>query len=627
MRLRIQPLLVLLGPACDGDPPAVVPDREPCAHHEPLRSLWWGDLHVHTAASFDAWTYDIRVEAEDAWAFAKGETVMLPPLDASGAGTRPARLDRPLDFAALTDHAEYLGEVSACTDPTSPAWDAQPCQDYREANAQAVRRFGVLLSDPEPQRFAEICEGAVDCLGLATSAWRRARDAAEAAYDRSADCSFTALHGYEWSGTPNVANHHRNVIFRSSKVPGTPTSYFEEPTARGLWQALERDCRGDCAVLAIPHNTNASNGQLFQLDVPVDADPAAEAAFRARMEPLIEVYQHKADSECRDGLSGILGEPDEQCAFEKWRRGPVEDCGDTPGAGGLTANGCVHRLDFLRGILLEGLRYELDLGVNPFTLGVIASTDTHSGTPGLVREQDYRGHLGNVEDDVSERLAEPGLNPGGIVNSPGGLVAVWAEENSREAIFDALSRREVYGTSGPRIPVRFFGGVDLDPDLCQDPDWLEKVDAAAVPMGGRLAADGAPSFLVHALADPGTATFPGQSLERIQIIKGWIDDQGDARIEVIDVAGEAGVGGVDPDTCDLMDGGAASLCAMWTDPDWDADAPTFYYARVLEAPTCRWSWRDCLSLPEDERPGTCWDETPRFVQERAWTSPIQVRGS
>lgn len=614
--------LALSAFACKGEHAKPwVDDREPCADHDPRRNLYWGDLHVHTAYSFDAYVNEVRVDPEDAYRFAKGESVELP--------MGPLTIDRPLDFAAVTDHAEYLAEVSACIDPDSAAWDAPLCQGLRDGTNAALVQFGLGLNGEDPSRFSDICDE-VDCTALAGDVWGKTLAAAEAAYDRTEACTFTSLVAYEWSGARELSNLHRNVIFRSSRVPALPISHFEEPTARGLWTALDRQCiDGEtgidgCDVLAIPHNTNWSNGNLFHVEYAQGQDEA-EASLRARLEPLIEIFQHKGDSECRNGLSGILGEPDEQCAFEKLRPDPVTDCGDTTGAQGMILQGCLSRLDFVRGILLEGLREQERIGVNPYKLGIIASTDTHNGTPGAVSESAYVGHFGAREGTPEARLT--GAVPGGPQNSPGGLTAVWAEENSREAIFDALRRRETYGTSGPRMAVRFFGAWDLPADLCERGDLVDVADEAGVPMGGQLPAPpdgaGAPAFVVSALKDPGGPGAPGTDLQRVQIIKGWLDAAGQAHVEVFDVAGSDTGAGVDESTCAPTGTGAQNLCAVWRDPDYQAGRPTYYYARVLENPSCRWSTRDCNTIPEPDQPAECSDpDRPKVIQERAWTSPI-----
>ena len=613
----VMPLALLL--ACNSEPARTYDDpREPCADHNPRRNLYFGDLHVHTAYSFDAWISDVRTDPAGAYRFARGEEV---------AGER---LPRPLDFAAVTDHSEFLAEVEGCTTPGSAVYDSERCVGFRAADQSALVQFGLALGSEAPQRFADLCgAGGIDCPARAAAVWQRIQDAGEQAYDRSAACEFTTLIAYEWSGTRKLANLHRNVIFRTRDVPAAPISHFEAPTALELWTRLQSECREGlpgCDVLAIPHNSNWSNGNLFVPETPAGSDPATVAQLRADLEPLLEVYQHKGDSECMNGISG-LGEPDELCDFEKLRTGEVEDCGDAVGSNGIIARGCVSRLDFLRGVLLAGLQEEARLGVNPYRLGVIASTDTHNGTPGKVEEASYSGHFGNLESDPVARLTA--AIPAGPRNSGGGLVAVWAEENSREAIFDALRRREVYGTSGPRIAVRMFAGWDFPADLCERADLVEVADPRGVPMGGVLGARpeaaAAPQIVVAAQRDLGTPGQPGAGLARLQIVKGWLDAAGDGHIAVYDVASADPPGSVDEATCEPQGAGADALCQLWTDPAYDPTLPTFYYARVLEDPTCRWSWRDCLGLAADQRPKICDDPSlPRTIEERAWTSPIWV---
>ncbi len=597
----------------------------PCDDSNPQRNLYFGDLHVHTALSFDAWVYDVRLEPEGAYRFARGETLLLPPLDEQGEGTVPVSLGRPLDFAAVTDHAEFLGEIRGCTDKSSPIYASSLCLDYREATPSSITRFGVVLAAVDPQRFSDICGDDYDCQEKGGEVWTEMQAAAEVAYDRSSTCSFTAFIGYEWTGATNVSNFHRNVLFRGSTVPSLPITYFEEPTPQGLWNALRTQCLEagtGCDVLAIPHNSNWSDGNLFFPTYPEGEDEGEAAAFRARIEPVMEIYQHKGDSECMNGIEGMPGATDELCDFEKTALAPWEECGEEPGQGGMAGLGCVHRLDYLRGVLLEGLKEEARLGVNPYPLGVIASTDTHAGTPGRVEEESYAGHLGTFEGDPQARLAYGGLQPGGIINSPGGLAAIWAEENTRESLFDALRRKEVYGTSGPRISLRFFGGWGYPDDLCQDPNLVSISDERGVPMGGELPAQAAsvPSFVVLAARDTDSVSLP---LHKIQIIKGWLDGEGLTQLAVYDVAGGDRAASVDTSTCTPSGEGYGTLCGVWKDPDWDAAEPAWYYARAVENPRCRWSTWDCLSLPEEERPEGCADEgIPDTVAERAWSSPI-----
>lgn len=609
------------------DPPAGEP---PCAEQTPLRRALFGDTHVHTRWSFDAYVQDVRVTPAEALAFARGAPVRLPPLDADGVGTREVRLERPLDFVALTDHAEYLGEMAACLDPASPAWDAEPCVAMRAGDVSATYAWGGNLTESDPVRFPEIC-GVADCDGLARDGWARTIAEAEAADDATATCAFTAFVGYEFSCSTEVSNAHRNVIFRNAVVPALPTTCFEETDPWALWRALERDCLAappvdgvQCDVLAIPHNSNWSNGRLFAVEYPFAPDgEAALAEYRAAMEPLVEIYQHKGDSECSPGFANPLGAPDEECDFEKLRRPPIEDCGEGTGAGAMAGLGCLSRRDFVRDVLVEGLLEAERIGANPFRLGIVAATDTHNGTPGLVDEATFPGHTGREEQTAQDRLQPPPLIPGGVLMSGGGLTGVWATENSRDGIFEAMRRREAFGTSGPRIQPRFFGGSGLAEDLCAAPDLLERAYADGVPMGGEFTAEGPPRFLAAALADAGTDARPGVGLERLQIVKGWVED-GQGYTAVFDVAGTP-LDGADPTTCALPEEGASSLCTVWTDPEWVEGQRAVYYLRVLEEPTCRWSTVQCLGLPEEERPASCSDAAiPDLVRERAWSSPIWV---
>ena len=624
--------LLLLLAACPAQepPPYREAPREACADHDPLRKLYFGDLHVHTSLSFDAWVFDVRTTPADAYRFAKGEPVGLPPLDAEGRPTRTVRLARPLDFVALTDHSEYLGEVRICTDTAREGSDSHTCAGYRTGENSVVIELGARLTQEEPARFRDICgEDRSRCVMVGQEVWRQVQAESEAAYDRSAACRFTAFTGYEYSAVTNTSNLHRVVVFKNERVPPFAASYFDFPKPKLLFDTLKTTCLdagNGCDVITIPHNGNWSNGNLFRAEYPgarSREEELAQASLRARLEPLYEVFQHKGDGECSNGLSGVLGRPDELCDFEKLRKVPP-DCGDGTGAGGVANIGCVSRRDFLRGILLAGMQEEQRIGLNPFKVGVVASTDTHNGTPGEVRERGYPGHWGNNEESAALRLGRGQITPGGVLFNGGGLTAVWAEENSRASIFEALRRREAYGTSGPRIAVRMFGGFGIDADRCADPEQVRKGYAGGVPMGGTLGPGaGSPRFFVSALADPGIAGEPGVPLAGIQIVKGWLDAEGRAHVEVFDVAGDPRSGRIDLDTCRGSGDGAPSLCTVWTDPAFDPAAPSFWYARVLEQPSCRWSWWECLSIPESERPPSCSDpNVDKLIQERAWTSPI-----
>ncbi|MCA9504845.1 MAG: DUF3604 domain-containing protein [Spirochaetaceae bacterium] len=595
-----------------------------CHDYDPQRNVYWGDLHVHTSYSMDAYIFDTRMTPEDAYRFARGEAGHLPPLGADGRGSTPVRLERPLDFAAVTDHAHSLGGVRLCSNPEYPGYDSALCARYRRPFSVGSVGEGTrdIVGRIESLRSAPLCgEDGRICRDAAVDAWQAIQRAA-AKYDEGPPgCGFTTFVAYEHTATPDLTKIHRNVIFRNEKVPELPITYYDEPEALGLWQALERSCLDGvpgCDVLAIPHNPNLSNGRLFTIEYPEGStreEQAGYAALRGRMEPVVEMMQIKGESECRSGMWKVLG-ADEDCGFEKFRDlHQVEDCQDGMGWGALGGRGCRSRMDFARYALIEGLREADRIGVNPYAFGLIAATDTHTGTPGAVDEWET--------STFDARVPGPGYNLGG-------LAAVWAEENTRESLFRALRRREVYGTSGPRMTVRFFGGWDYPEDLCASADLVAEGYARGVPMGSDLpvrpaqADASTPVFVVSAMQDPGTAEHPGGLLQRLQIVKGWADADGTFHQQVVDVAGRADAGaGVDADTCEPTGPGERALCAVWRDPDFDPARRAVYYARVLENPSCRFSTRMCLGLEGEARPALCDDPSlPAVIQERAWTSPV-----
>ena len=597
--------------------------RERCSVHDPLRRPWFGDLHVHTLHSLDASTQDTRTTPDEAYRFAKGEPLGLHPFSARGEPSRTVQLARPLDFAAVTDHAELFGELSLCNTPGSPGYDSTVCVIYRGWPRLA---FFFMNARGAP-RFSFCGEDGRQCLEAGRGPWQEMREAAEAATDPTPACRFTAFVGYEWTKTVEAAsNLHRNVIFRGAVVPEIPASAVDATTPEDLWDALDADCREalpGCDAVVIPHNSNLSSGYMFAPEKLRSGEPfdAAYARRRAGNEPLVEIMQHKGDSECRLGA----GTRDELCTSEllpydsfMGRFAPFGDFTPSP-------------IDFTRTAQGAGLAYRAALGANPFAFGVIASTDTHLGTPGLVEERGYPGH-GGAGKPLGESLPDALLDL--IEFNPGGLAVLWAEENSRAALFEAMRRREAYGTSGPRIAFRFFGGFALDEDLCEG-RFAERGYAQGVPMGGELGAppspDAAPAFAAWALQDPGVAGSSGVPLQRLQIIKLWLEG-GEAREAVVDIAGDAANGArVDATTCEPEGAGAAQLCRVWRDPDFDPEVDALYYARVVQNPTCRWSSFACnaAGVRCDEartiRPGwedCCNDAYPKIVQERAWTSPI-----
>jgi hypothetical protein len=647
-RLWILPLCLLACSSTSAPIDGAVPDRPSrevpearavCARRNPLREPFFGDLHVHTALSFDAATWGVRARPADAYRFARGEEIGLSPYGADGRPTRTARLSRPLDFAAVTDHSEFLAETSLCTTPGSPIYNSRTCREQRETRFVAALDYGLPLSSTNPVRPAICRDDDGTCARALTAAWEEVQRAAEDAYDRTAQCRFTSFVGYEWTGSPGANNLHRNVIFRSRRVPAVPTSYIDAPTPDRLWNALERDCTAGegCEVLAIPHNSNQSAGLMFN-PVTEDRAPytAAFARRRATLEPLVEIYQHKGSSECIAGAASVLASEDEACAFEQLTAPPCVGANDPPGctprcsvAGGLgLAGDCVEPGDFVRPALRRGLAEYLRTGADPFHLGFIGSTDTHNGTAGLVDEENFPGHTGRGDDTPEGLLTPPGGRPISVrLNSPGGLAVLWAEENSRESLFAAMRRRESYATSGPRITVRFFGGWSFAEGLCASQDLAAQGYANGVPMGGELPARPAgasPGFVLSALRDA-----MGAPLASLEIVKLWADAQG-THERVFRVAGGSGAG-VNAATCaPTGTPGESARCAVWRDPGFDPAAPALWYARVMEDPTCRWSRRmcnalrvDCATVPRESPLRACCDGTlPDTVQERAWTSPI-----
>ena len=617
--------LVALGTmsACGGGDDPRLETLGRCTDFDPVRRPYFGDLHVHTSLSLDANLKGTQLGPVEAYRFARGERVALPPYDAAGGAARSIQLARPLDFVALTDHAEFLGLVVTCLTPGSAGYDSPNCVAYRDNPSAAFLGLNAALSlgQSSPLAPAPCTDGG--CRTPAIDAWGQVQAAAEAAYDRSPACGFTSFVAYEWSGSPDTRNLHRNVIFRNHVVPALPFTYFDGGYPEELWDALRRTCDdadGACESLTIPHNSNLSNGLMFD-QVRRDGTPfdSAYARTRAAMEPLVEVFQHKSDSEC---LPEQAEGGDPLCGFEKSPYHTLASA--TLGGARVPAN----PRDYVRDALGQGLLLGARLGSNPFAYGVIASTDTHQGIPGAVDEATFVGHGGaGVPADE--------WRPDALVDlvwfNPGGLAGLWAEENSREALFAAMRRREAYGTSGPRIALRFFAGAYPD-DLCAQPDLAARGYADGVPMGGVVPAGAAaPAFAVWAQRDPGTAAHPGTPLQRLQIVKGWLDGT-TPRFRVFDVAGDpASDAGVDLATCTPQGTGADELCAVWRDPAYDAAVPAFYYARVIENPSCRWHKVACNAAGVDcadpanvpaGLAGCCDPDMPATIQERAWSSPI-----
>ena len=594
----------------------------------PLRNAYFGDLHVHTSYSLDAYTTGNRNDPRVAYRFGRGDTVTLP------GGSRN-HLKVPLDFMAVTDHDLWLGEISLCQDPTDPAYNTAACRELRFSDQDVKPLLESVFMKMLPGYFEsspskhnpEIC-GEADsaeknkCFQRAKSIWAQIQKNADEFYQPG---KFTTFSGFEWTaGFKRLGMLHRNVIFRGGHLPETVLSAVElNNTPERLWQWLEKDCSGDCQVMSIPHNTNFGFGIALG-SKNSDGSPFETEGLkrRAKTEPIIEIHQNKGNSECAPGL----GTDDEQCNFEQLFKAckPGED------------SRCAFASDYVRNALKTGLLLDQQYGVNPFKYGFIGSTDTHSATPGSTESDNWNGHFGLTDGTPDARLqvtksGEPlpstlSLSLTGI--NPGGLAAVWAEENTRESIFDALKRKESFATSGTRIRVRFFGGWNYAPDLDRQRDLLQQAYENGVPMGGDLRSkpDGAavPRFVAWATKDPNSA-----NLRKIQIIKGWTES-GQTHEKVYDVACSNGLkpdgtahrcpdnhAKVDVNKCSTNNKGDAELSTTWTDPDFKPAERAFYYVRVLENPTCRWSTYDAHRLGLKPRA-----DLPATVEQRAWSSPI-----
>lgn len=616
--------------------------REKCATNVASKQPLFGDLHIHTSLSMDANSLGTRTYPDDAYAYATGAEIDIFS-GKKGVAPKKVKIDRPLDFAAVTDHAEWMAEVSLCVTPGSASYDTDGCKIYRGEDQSLLSkvlglkgfraRIGGLIG--VSGRRSDVCGDDDEiCREELGNVWAATQASAERWYDRSSDCSFTTFHAWEYSHSPYNTKVHRNVVLRNEISPELPISSLETPVEMDLRHQLVDLCNdtdSGCEAIAIPHNPNLSNGQMFKIeyaDLPLERQ-REEAALRARLEPIVEMMQIKGESECRNGMYQVLGAEDELCNFEKIRDmgSPVlEDCEEGAGNGAQAGKGCTARTDYVRYSLLEGLREKERIGVNPYAFGFIGSTDNHTSTPGSVSEYEVPRKFGGTSQNL---LTVGDKVRASAFQNPGGLAGVWAQENSRDSIFDAMKRRETFATSGPRIVPRFFAAWELPEGLCESSDMAARAYQLGVPMGGVLneapAANSLPVFAVSAQADAGTSQYPGGLLQRLQIIKGWVGDSGEYHQAVHDVAGDPENGAsVDMNTCAPQGPGARELCTVWQDLDFDASQDAVYYARVIENPSCRWSARHCLSLSVDQRPDGCDVDgrLPATVQERAWTSPI-----
>ena len=584
----------------------------------PTRPLF-GDTHLHTSFSMDAGAFGARLGPADAYRFAKGEEVMA----SSG---QPAKLSRPLDFLVVSDHSDNMGffpqllagNPAMLSDPTGRRW-YDMIQSGHGADA-AIEIIVAFSQGTFPAALASL-----PGTPAYQSAWRETIKAAEEANDPG---RFTAFIGYEWTSNTGGNNLHRNVIFRDGSAraslvePFTVVQPLGSDNPRDLWKWMEAyESKTGGSVLAIAHNGNLSNGRMFPIIESFTGKPIDReyAETRAKWERLYEATQIKGDGETHPYLSPN----DEFANFERWDKGNL-DLSELKKPEML-------EYEYARSALKLGLKLESELGVNPYKFGMIGSTDAHTGLA-AVEEDNFFGKTSSSEPSP-DRANHPFVKTEKAVimgweTTASGYAAVWASENTREAIFDAMQRRETYATTGPRMLVRFFGGYDFTPADANTRSPAVIGYTKGVPMGGDLEAAPAgkvPSFLVAALKDP-----IGANLDRYQIVKGWVDAKGEMQEKVYDVAWSGdrkpGADGKVPSvgsTVDVANAtwtntiGAPELIAVWTDPDFDPTQRAFYYGRVLEIPTPRWTAYDAEYFNVKMAP-----EVPMQMQERAYTSPI-----
>lgn len=574
--------------------------------------VYWGDTHLHTAYSTDAGMVGCRLGPEEAYRFARGEQII------SNSG-QPCRLARPYDFLVVSDHSENLGlaPMIATSDPvllrnpTGKRWhdmvkSGKGMDAFREWMGTALT--GDAIKSPE----------------MARSAWEAIVKMAEK-YNEPG--RFTAFIGFEWTSTPMGNNLHRNVIFRDGSALALrilPLSAYDSFDPQKLWEWMQsyEDKTGG-RLLAIPHNGDISGGMMWMTETmskkPFDR---AYAETRQRREPVIEVTQPKGTSEAHPSLSPS----DEFANFEIWDKSNL--------GGNIAITKELLPGSYAREALKNGLKIEQSVGANPFKFGLIGSTDSHTALS-TAEENNFFGKTTGTEPSAHrwEHAAIPALKPElvtrGWALGASGLAAVWARENTRESLFDAFERREVYGTTGTRMTVRVFGGWDFTPEEVDRPDFAAQGYRRGVPMGGDLRAapaGKAPVFLIRALRDP-----DGANLDRVQVVKGWLDAKGETHERIFDVAVSGGRA-IDADgrcktpvgnTVDIPNAtysntiGAPMLWAFWKDPDFDPSLRAFYYVRVLEIPTPRWTAFDAKFYGIKMPP-----EVPMTLQERAYTSPV-----
>lgn len=615
-RMCKQAALLLAFTALSGPLAAAKPVKQTVPTH-----LYWGDTHLHTSHSFDVFLFNTPTSTpETAYRFARGETVVSPTTGENW------KLSKPLDFLVVADHAElvgsvgkvYAGEEGYADTATGKGMLAQIGDSVA---AQMLKAYHYLVRIGTGETGGDLVtpqQAYVDLHGgtKRQAAWHSYIDTAE---EFNEPGKFTALIGWEWTSAPGGGNLHR-VIFTPDGADKAkqfmPFSQLESDKPEKLWAWLDAtNKRTGADFVAIPHNSNLSWGKMFQVEDsegnPITADYAER---RMRWERVVETTQIKGDSETHPALSPTDEFADyERYSFVMVPTGPIAKPVEA---------------DYVRAALKRGLEIEANTGVNPYKFGLIGSTDAHTGMSAVEEDR----FAGKGQKDSRPELRK---NPTGLGSAKGwdmgaaGIVAVWAPRNDRRSIYDAFQRKEVYASTGPRMAVRLFAGWNFNPGDLDARRFPASGYARGVPMGGDLTGKGkAPSFLVEALKDP-----DGGNLDRIQIVKGWIDANGVAQEKIFDVVWSAerkrGKDGKVPavkNTVDLKTGkyinsvGAVQLKTFWRDPEYKAGQKAFYYARVLQIPTPRYSLYDAIKLGIDPRA----TGKPLTIQERAYTSPIWV---
>lgn len=577
------------------------------ADPDPSRDAFFGETHVHTSWSLDSYLgFGVTRGGPTAfYDYAKGKSV-------EHAGGFDVKLRTPLDWAATTEHAEYLGAVQSAVDPDSRLSGTLAGRSLRFGNRVDSMATYKLLAATLVKGYPIDELMAPDVLD---TYWKKLVDIADDYYEPGV---FTTFAAYEWTSTPQTANLHRNIFFADTgAVPEKPFSAIDSDDPRDLWKWMDAQRKAGNELLAIAHNPNLSNGRMFTTETDDRGRPIDRAWAEARMrnEPLVELKQVKGQSE----TTPVLSPNDEFAGYEvfTWQL--------------LGATGVPRQHgSYIRQAYRDGLALGRQLGANPYKFGVVSGSDVHNvAVP--YRQDDYFGVHGTVDDTAEERMHGGDLGMKNTWPTPAGLTAVWAEENTRPAIFAGMKRKETYSTSGVRIRVRLFAGWDFDPSLFEKRDWAADAYARGVPMGGDLPAStgraGAPRFAVWATKDPDSA-----NLDRVQIVKGWTRN-GQTFEKVFDVAWsgdrkpDARTGALPPvgNTVNLSKGtyrnsiGATELKTVWVDPEFDPALDAFYYARVLEIPTPRWSTIQAVKLGIVPPSGAGFQPV---IQERAWTSPI-----